>query len=490
MGGPKTWRWRPNLFLVTTLISRISINYLENLMPKTQINCPQCRQPIVADIQQLFDVNENPQAKQIFLSGRFNVAQCPHCGYQGMLTSPLVYHDPEKELLLTYFPPELALPINEQERVIGPLINRVVANLPQEKRKGYLFNPKTMLTLQLMVETVLEGEGITKEMIQAQQERINLIQRLLSAKGDGRIEMIQAEDGMIDDEFFGIYSRLLESALMSGDENAGAQLGKLQEDLLEHSTQGKKLRDEADEIQRAMETIQEMGEDVTREKLMDLILDAPTDTSLRAYVRLVRPAMDYAFFQMLSERVESAKGEKQAHLTEIREKLLGYTQEVDDEIAERRAIAQQNLEAVLQANNLEETLKQNIEAVDEFFLQAVNQALAQARKSGDLEHSARLQQILDVLEKLSEPPSEIALIESLLKVADDAQALKAAVEQNGDAVTPELVEMLIRLVTQTQAGVEQLKGPEKERQEALLAGLQSVHLAVLGFSMRRSFKSG
>ena len=295
---------------------------------------------------------------------------------------------------------------------------------------------------------------------------------------------------MIDDEFFGIYSRLLESALMSGDENAGTQLGKLQEDLLEHSTQGKKLRDEADEIQRAMETIQEMGEDITREKLMDLILDAPTETSLRAYVRLVRQALDYTFFQMLSERVESAKGEKQARLSEIREKLLGYTQEVDEEIAEHRVIAQQNLEAVLQANNIEETLQQNIEAVDEFFLQAVNQSLAQARKSGDLEHSARLQQILDVLEKLSEPPSEIALIESLLKVADDTQALKAAVEQHGDAVTPELVEMLIRLVTQTQAGVEQLKGPEKERQEALLTGLQSVHQAVLGFSMRRSFKSG
>lgn len=458
-------------------------------MPRTQINCPQCRQPIVAEIQQLFDVNEDPQAKQIFLSGRFNMAQCPHCGYQGMLTSPLVYHDPEKELLLTYFPPELALPINEQEKVIGPLINRVVNNLPQEKRKGYLFNPKTMLTLQLMVETVLEGEGITKAMIEAQQERINLIQRLLSAKGEARIEMIRSEDVKIDDDFFGIFSRLLESAIMSREENAASQLGKLQEDLLEHSTQGKMLQGEADEIQSAMETIQEMGEEITRDKLMNLILDAPTDTRLRAYVRLVRPAMDYAFFQMLSERVENAKGENQIRLAEIREKLLGYAQEVDEEVAEHRAIAQKNLEAVLQSDNIEETLRQNIEAVDEFFMQAVNQALAQARKSGDLGHSARLQQILDVLEQLSAPPSEIALIESLLKVADDAQALKAAVEEHSEVVTPELVEMLIRLVTQTQSSIEQLKGAEKERQEALLRGLQAVHQAVLGFSMRRSFKS-
>ena len=225
-------------------------------MPRTQINCPQCRQPMVADIQQLFDVNADPQAKQIFLSGRFNIAQCPHCGYQGMLTSPLVYHDPEKELLLTYFPPELALPVNEQEKVIGPLINRVVNNLPQERRKGYLFNPRTMLTLQLMVETVLEGEGITKEMIKGHQDRINLIQRLVTASEDARVEMIQAEDELIDDEFFGIFTRLLESAIVSREQTTATQLKDLQDALLANSSRGKLLQQEAEEVQIAMEEIQ------------------------------------------------------------------------------------------------------------------------------------------------------------------------------------------------------------------------------------------
>ena len=90
-------------------------------MPQTQVNCPNCRQPIVADVEQLFDVAADPQAKQIFLSGTQNVAQCPHCGYQGELSLPLVYHDPEHEFLLTYFPTEMMLPREEQERMIGPL---------------------------------------------------------------------------------------------------------------------------------------------------------------------------------------------------------------------------------------------------------------------------------------------------------------------------------------------------------------------------------
>ena len=88
-------------------------------MPRTQMNCPQCRQPIVVDVHQLFDIGANPDEKQIFLSGIHNIAQCQSCGFQGMVATPLVYHDPEKELLLTYVPTEMALPMEEQERIKG-----------------------------------------------------------------------------------------------------------------------------------------------------------------------------------------------------------------------------------------------------------------------------------------------------------------------------------------------------------------------------------
>lgn len=459
-------------------------------MPRTQINCPQCRQPLIADIQQLFDVGEDPKAKQIFLSGSFNFAQCSQCGYQGMLSSPLVYHDPEKELLLTFFPPDLALPITEQERVIGPLINRVVNNLPQEKRKGYLFNPRTMLTLQVMLETILEGDGITKEMIEAQQDRINLIQKLLSVSEQKRTEMIESEDEMIDDEFFGILARLMESAVLGQDETAAGKLNDLQNLLLENSTKGKALRGEADEIQAALKAVQELGEGITRENLLELILNAPTDTRLRAYVRLARPGMDYQFFQLLSERIERARSKGRPRLLGIREKLLEYTQELDEELANRREIAMKNLEAVIQTEDIRETLQQNIEAVDEFFVEAATQALTEARKSGDIGHSSRLQQILDVIDELSGPPIEIEIIEGLLKNADDENALKSAVESKGDEITTELVQILNTLITQTQTSLKQVQGEEGEKQTALLARLQAVNNAVLGFSMRRNFAGG
>lgn len=57
-------------------------------MPKTQARCPNCGQPITADIQQLFDVNQDPRAKQILLSGAANIGQCSYCNYQGISRFP------------------------------------------------------------------------------------------------------------------------------------------------------------------------------------------------------------------------------------------------------------------------------------------------------------------------------------------------------------------------------------------------------------------
>ena len=173
-------------------------------MPVTQINCPQCRQPISADVQQVFDLSADPAAKNRLLSGQVNVAQCPSCGYNGALSTPVVYHDASKELLLTFVPPELALPRDEQEKVIGGLIKQVVDALPAEERKGYLFSPQSALTYQGMLERILEEDGITKEMIDAQQKRMNLVQRLATITDDEALELVvKEEEANIDQEFFG-----------------------------------------------------------------------------------------------------------------------------------------------------------------------------------------------------------------------------------------------------------------------------------------------
>ena len=69
-------------------------------MPKSQTSCPRCQQPVLVDIQQVFDMGSDPLAKQKLLSNVSNTLQCPSCGFQGMVPVPIIYHDPDKELML------------------------------------------------------------------------------------------------------------------------------------------------------------------------------------------------------------------------------------------------------------------------------------------------------------------------------------------------------------------------------------------------------
>ena len=166
---------------------------------KLQVSCPNCRTPQAIEAQQVFDAQAEPRARDRILSGAPNQIRCPNCGYQGPVQMPMVYHDAEKELLLTFVPQELGLPMHEQERIVGRLITQIVENMPAEKRKAYLLQPRTMLTMQTMVDTILESEGISKDVVQGQQARVQLIQRLANLSTDDALEEVaQQEDALVD----------------------------------------------------------------------------------------------------------------------------------------------------------------------------------------------------------------------------------------------------------------------------------------------------
>lgn len=448
-------------------------------MPKTRINCPNCRQPIVADIDQLFDVGEDPSVKQRLLSGVSNVIRCPNCGFQGNVATPIVYHDPDKELLLTYFPPEVGLPRDEQERLIGASINQVVNRLPQEKRKGYLLRPQSMLTFQGMVERILEADGITREMIQAQQAKLNLLQRLLSASPESRPEIVRNEDNLIDSEFFALLSRLLEASLAAGDRKSAQALSDLQKAILPETTFGRQIQEQTQEVEAAIASLQELGDELTRDKLLDLVVKAPNDTRLSAFVSLARPGMDYTFFQMLSDRIDRARGDGRTRLIEIRERLLELTHQVDQQVEARMQQSRQLLNKILEAQDVDQAIAQSLPAVDDFFLQQLNVALEAARKQGDLEKISKLQKVEQVIQEASAAPPEVALIEELVDAPDEA-ARKQIMDANQDQITPELLDALANITAQMESNNQE---PE------LTARLKAIHRQVLRYSMEKQFKS-
>ena len=97
--------------------------------PQTvSVTCPVCGRQFPAQVQTIIDVGQDPEAKSKLLRGQINVATCPQCGNAGMLSAPIVYHDPDKELFLCFLPSELNS--DEQHRFVGDMTNRLMSYLP------------------------------------------------------------------------------------------------------------------------------------------------------------------------------------------------------------------------------------------------------------------------------------------------------------------------------------------------------------------------
>src|SRR5512143_2709341 len=414
-------------------------------MPQTQIACPRCRQMITANVEQLFDVTQDPQAKQRLLGGVSNMARCPYCGYQGRLATPIVYHDNDKELLLTYFPPELGLPLNEQERLIGPLIKQVTDRLPPEKRKAYLLKPVANLTYESMIQTILEKDGITSEMLKEQQERVQLVERLLQASSkDVRSEIIKQNIKLFDEQFFALFSRLAQSAAGSGQEPVARAMVDIQSQLLEETEFGRGLKESVGELEAATKALQEAGQGLTREKLLDIVLQSPSDARLRAYVSLARGGMDYQFFQMLSEKIDKASGDEKARLETVRGKLLNLTDEIDKQMEARYKQAQEFVESLLAQDDVVKAVQDNLDAFTQDAVDIINQMLRQASEKNDYTRMGKLQKMVEVLREASTPP-EVAFVEQLLDAPDNS-ALEKMLEDNKELINDQFMQTLIGLV--------------------------------------------
>jgi hypothetical protein len=433
----------------------------------------------MADVTQLFDVGQDPGLKSQLLSGMANFVQCQTCGYQGALATPIVYHDPDKELLLTYVPAEIGLPRDDQEKMIGGLINQVVNRLPAEKRKGYLLTPQAQLTMQSLIERILEADGITKEMIQAQQDKLDFLQKLSATQDEAaRTALIKENEALIDADLFSILGRLIETAASTGDQASAQQLEAIQGLLVENTDYGQEIQQQSAEVQAAIESLQAAGQDLTREKLLELIIEAPNDIRLSALVSLARPGIDYTFYQQLADRIDAAEGEEQERLSDLRDKLLELTSQLDEQVEIKAKQAHQLLEQILQADDVMQAIQANAAQIDEFFVQAVQEQLEEARKSGDLEKSAKLNQIDETLREAMAQPPEVEFLQELIEAPDD-EARDKLLDDNPDKVTPELFQMLSGLMTQVS---------ESGQDEQLEEKIKLINRQVLRHSMRSNIQ--
>ena len=450
-------------------------------MVKTSVPCPQCRQPITIELTRLFDTNTDPEAKQKLLSGSANYFQCPVCGAQGVYPTPIVYHDPDKELLLTFFPPDLRTPVNEQERVLGPMIKKAMDDLPPEKRKSYLFRPQTMLTQQRLFETILGADGITPEMIKSQQEKLHLLQQLLGASAEGLPEMIRQNDEKIDEEVFMLLSRLAQASAAAGDRQSLVALDSLQKALLEHSTIGKNAALEASETQEAVKELQELSKTgLTRENLLELLIkSANSDIRLTTIATMARSGLDYTFFQLLTDKIESSSGEEKVHLESLRQRLLTITQTVDEALKTQLEEARKLVNELLAAEDVEKATQEALPRINQAVVEVINQEAKAAQSAKDEAKLRKLSQIISVVQSADSSNAYLGLIDALLQ-EESAENRAQMLEESSDLINDEFMQLLGGLIGQLEQQGEQ---PE------MLDKVKELNREILRFTMKRNLQN-
>ncbi len=412
--------------------------------PTVPVTCPACRTRFAAPVVSLIDVGQNPEAKFLLLNGQINVAVCPNCGTGGLLNVPLAYHDPEKELFLTYIPAEMGLPEAEQQRIIGEMTNEVMAHLPPEQRKGYLLQPRNFFRLETMIEAILQADGITPEMLAAQQAKVDLLNRLMqTADAEARRAIAQEHDEQIDYEFFQLLAANIEIAQERGQRQAAQQLANLRQELLEWTTTGR-------EAAAREEALRELGERVSREELLDKLIAAARageSIKIETMVTVARPIVDYLFYQQLADRIEAAaaagdQGEADM-LQSLRQTILDLTTRLDAEMQQEAGRREQLIRRILASDDIERAVRANLLAIDELFLHVLAGDIQAAEQAGRQEEAGRLQQIGDALFKIIQEsqPQEVQLINRLLE-ADYPAGSRSLLEENRTQVDGNLLALM------------------------------------------------
>ncbi|MFQ5595598.1 MAG: CpXC domain-containing protein [Anaerolineae bacterium] len=401
-----------------------------------QVTCPQCNQPFTALVQNIIDVGARPELKEQFLRGRLNLAGCPHCGFAAGIGAPLLYHDPDKELALVLMPTEMNLPRDDEEKLIGSLTNALIDSLPPEKRRGYLFQPKTFLSLEGLVRAVLEADGITTEMMKAQEKRVGLIQDLRSRldNEDQFQTFVEEHQSEIDYELFLILRAMIDSTRRDGLGEEAQSLEKLRHRLLE--TTGGPAGPASGRVE--VESFDE---------LLDFLLGAESEQELQAMVATNRAVFDYSFFHLITDQMEAAQqagdSDRATQLRQLRQNVLEATEAVDRATEAALQNAAQRLQGILSADDPHTAVQEQLEEIDEAFLVVLAANIAQAEEQGRQEIAGTLRNLYDfTLERLEEQmPPQARTINRLLRTETAAER-RIVLQEAGDLIDNELLQTL------------------------------------------------
>jgi hypothetical protein len=164
-------------------------------------------------------------------------------------------------------------------------------------------------------------------------------------------------------------------------------------------------------------------------------------------VMALGPMLDYHFLLAISNRLEQTTDEAtRARLEELRNLVIELQEQQRQDVQSVAAQAQEVLQAILEAEDVDAALAQYGDMIDESLLGLLANNIDRAEKSGATAAVRRLREIYDkALDMLqANMPPELRLINQLVNAPDKA-AVRRLLEENRSALTHEFIDALRQL---------------------------------------------
>jgi flagellar hook-basal body complex protein FliE len=436
---------------------------------QTQITCPRCRTPYVAEVHQIVDVGQQPEMKAMLLNGYLNVAQCPACGAVTQVATAMLYHDPEHELFMVHVPIEMSLPHNEQEKLIGQLVKRAMDSLPPEQRRGYMFQPQTVISMQTFMEKILETEGITPEMLAKQRRQAELLQELVSADKETTNRLLAERADDFDEVFFSMLRANMEAAESSGQDDVALKLVNLQAKLYRETEYGRRLSSRQKALHAFSRDAKRSG--LTPELLLKHVLENRDDDAVvNSLVMNGQDAFNYEFFSKLTEKIEKRQkaGAAVDQYIALRERLLEVYQAIEKRSREILGGAQALVDTLLRAEDRRAAVRENYQNIDDAFMYVLSNYMDQANRTKNQAQVDALEEIQGYIVELYEEqfPPQIRLINRLIEQEDEAEQ-RRLLDENREMVGPEFLELIKAIRADAQ-------GDDKELLDERLSAIEAM----------------
>jgi len=211
-------------------------------------------------------------------------------------------------------------------------------------------------------------------------------------------------------------------------------------------------------ILKQRRAVEKLGEQPTRDNIMQAILDGDLD-EVEAITFVAHAALDYAFFQALTEHIEAASGEEREQLEEKRQRMLKMTEQLRASDEERLQAAAAVIQELLSAEDMDKAIDEMLPYLDRTVIALLQMNIVQAEEQGATAAATRLRQLHDaIMQRVEEAmPPQLVLLMQLIE-ANYPDETRAILKENKELVDD-------AFITFVEAYIEQLESDESVLQD-------------------------